>query len=292
MWLKTGMALLATLVLALGSTGCSGTDGRDETTDGDGGGGTDTATGTDGDTDGDTDSDSDSDTECYDYIDIVFVIDVSTTMSYILDTLYNEIGVVWDAALQIDPDPHFGLVVFVDDTTVTNSGQTYTQVAGIQAKFKEWYNHTSSNEQTQSTATNGDWPENTLDALAAATADFAWRDQAKTLRVIIHATDDTFLEKPASFSSGIKAQHTYAETVTGLQGATIRVASFTAKLGGISGNANVQPGFSQPYKGQTAIPQATSGQVYDIDQVGTSISLADAINDFVINALCEDYVPE
>jgi len=283
-----GIALVAfTLPLACRSDG-------NEWGDGDGDGDTDTDVDSDSDTDVDTDSDTDADgddgDDCYDSIDIVFVLDVSTTMSYILSTLEAEIGAVWSAAAAIDDDPHFGLVVFVDDVLVANDGGSYATVEAIQADFNTWYSHTATNRQTQSTASNGDWPENTLDALHAAATDFAWRDPTTTLRVIIHATDDTFLERPARFSSGIEALHTYAETVAALQEREIRVASFAARIGGPLSNQDVTPGFSAPYGGQTAIPEATSGEVFDIDEVGGTVSLADAINGFVLDEICEAYV--
>jgi len=249
-----------------------------------------------GDTDTDTDSDSDSDTddECYEMIDIVFVIDVSTTMSYILSTLEDEIGEVWDFAQSIsyDDEPHFGLVVFVDDVMVVDT-ETYTDVDTLQGDFNTWYTHTSTNQQTQSTASNTDWPENSIDGLYAAADQFSWRDAELSLRVIVHATDDTFLEHPASFTSGIQVQHTYPETVAKLQEETIRVGTFAAHLGGPSGTENVDPGFFTDYGGESAIPAATSGGVFDIDEVfNETISLTEAINDFVLEELCTPYVPE
>ena len=246
----------------------------------------------DGDADGDADTDIvDTDTECYEMIDIIFALDVSTTMSGYLETLENEIGLVWSAAQELDDDPHFGLVVFVDDVLVV-SDTTYESVAAIQGDFHEWYTHTSTNQQTQSTATNTDWPENSLDALYAAATDYQWRDPSLTLRVIIHATDDTFREYPDAFTSGIQATTTYGEVVQVLQDQTVRVASFAAHEGGSTGTTDVEPGFFTDYAGQSPIPAATSGQVFDIDQVGGAISLADAINDFVIEEFCSQYNPE
>jgi hypothetical protein len=276
------------LALALAGAASCGDDADFRSADDDGSGDTDT--------DGDSDSDSDSDTddECYEMIDIVFVIDVSTTMSYILSTLETEIGAVWDAAQSIsyDDEPHFGLVVFVDDVMVVSS-ETYTDVATLQSDFNYWYTHTSSNQQTQSTASNGDWPENTIDGLYAAADQYNWRDAELALRVVIHATDDTFLEYPSTFTSGIQVQHTYVETVAKLQDETIRVGTFAAHLGGPSGNENVEPGFFTDYGTESAIPAATSGGVFDIDEVfNQTISLTEAINDFVLEELCTPYVPE
>jgi hypothetical protein len=280
--------LLATAVLLFalaGATSC-GDDPGFRSGDDDGAGDTDS--------DSDSDSDSDTDDECYEMIDIVFVIDVSTTMSYILSTLETEIGLVWDEAqsLSIDDEPHFGLVVFVDDVMVVAT-ETYTDGAALQSDFNYWYTHTSSNQQTQSTASNGDWPENSLDGLYAAATEYTWRDPELSLRVIIHATDDTFLEHPASFTSGIQAQHTYIETVAELQAQTIRVGTFAAHLGGMSGTDNVEAGFFTDYMGETPIPAATDGDVFDIDEVfNQTISLTEAINGFVIDELCTPYIPE
>ncbi|HUT78970.1 MAG TPA: vWA domain-containing protein, partial [Polyangia bacterium] len=273
------IAPFAFAALLLGLWACEADDKRldsddddDGTTDGDADGDSDTDSDADGDSDGD--SDTDTDTECYEQLDIVFVLDVSTSMSGYLSTLENEIGLVWNAALELDDEPHFGLVVFVDDVLTANSGQTYASTSAIQADFHDWYIHTSSNQQTQSMASNSDWPENTLDALHAAATDYDWRPKDITLRVVIHATDDTFREYPASFTSGIQAQTTYPEVVQALQEQEIRVASFAAHLGGPLGNADVEPGFFTDYGGQGAIPPSTSGQVFDIHEVGSTISLA------------------
>ncbi len=297
--------ILASLIaaLSLGSVACEGVDDSrsagdaDTDTDGDGDADTDADADADSDADSDTDADSDADAgaDCYDAIDVVFVLDVSTSMGPMLQALQDDIAEVWtaaDALTDLDEATHFGLIVFVDDYLVTNAGETYTDVATIQTRFNQWYTHTSSNEQTQSTASNTDWPENSIDALYAAAAEYDWRDQATTLRVVIHATDDTFREAPDSFTSGIAVQHNYADTVAALQAGTIRVMSFAAHLGGPAGDEDVEPGFFTDYDGQSSIPAATSGAVFDITQVGSTISLADAINEFVAEEFCSDYVPE
>jgi len=300
---STLLGAVAILALALGvvGLGCEASDpphsgggDADADTDADSDTDTDADGDADGDTDADGDADGDTDEECYEMIDIVFVIDVSTTMSYILSTLETEIGEVWNAAqdLSVDEPPHFGLVVFVDDVMVVAS-ETYTSMEALQSDFNFWYTHTSSNQQTQSTATNTDWPENTIDALVEAALEYDWRDPELALRVIIHATDDTFLEYPATFSSGLPANHNYEETVTMLQDREIRVASFAAHLGGMSGTDNVEPGFFTDYNSMSAIPAATSGGVFDIDEVyNDTISLTEAINEFVLEELCTEYIPE
>ena len=229
---------------------------------------------------------------CYTQLDVVFSIDVSTTMSDILSDLENEIGLVWDFVADNFPDetPHFGLSVFVDDYLLTNSGQPFASVLDIKTEFNNWYTHTSSNEQTQSTASNYDWPENSLDALAVSATDFNWRDSAETLRIIIHATDDTFLEKPDKFDSNITVEHTYDETVALLVQEKIRVGAFAAKIGGRLDNIDVEPGFFTDYNGKPSISEATGGEVYFIEDVkdGT-IHMYDSVNTFIENVMCRSY---
>jgi len=229
---------------------------------------------------------------CYSQLDVVFVMDVSTTMSNILSELEGEIGLVWDFVAGKFPDetPHFGLTVFVDDVLMTNSGQPFGAVGDIKTEFNKWYTHTSTNEQTQSTASNLDWPENSLDALAVSATDFNWRNSAETLRIVIHATDDTFLEKPDKFDSNIAAEHTYDETVALLVQEKVRVGAFAAKIGGSTGTTNVEPGFFTDYNSRPSIPEATGGEVYFIEDVkdGT-IHMYDSVNTFIENVMCRSY---
>ncbi|MCP4678380.1 MAG: VWA domain-containing protein [Deltaproteobacteria bacterium] len=283
--------LFITLVVAtLALWGCDDPSSRGSfgQSNGDAGSGGDSDTDTD--TDSDTDADSGADPLCYENLDIVFVLDVSTTMSFVLQTLENEIGIVWDKAQEIDDDPHFGLVVFVDDVTVANT-DTYGSVTELQQDFHKWWTHTQSNKQTTSGKTNADFPENSLDALYAAASEYNWRDPEKTLRVIIHATDDTFREAPAKFTGSVQAQHTYPETVQALQSAYVRVAAFASFKGGPLGGANVAVGFHTEYNGQPAIPVATDGEAFNLEQVGKTISLVEAINKFVLDELCTEYAP-
>ncbi len=227
-------------------------------------------------------------TPCYDRMDLVFVMDVSTSMDYILEDMENQIGLVWNYVSQnIELTPTMGLTVFVDDVTLVNSGAPYATVEALKGDFHSWYQHTSTNQQTQSDAGNSDWPENSLDGLALTAKNFQWRDVSKTLRIIILTTDDTFREKPASFTSGLPAQHTYDETVTLLKDGRIRVAAFAAKIGGSTATTNVEPGFFTAYNGKDSIPLATGGEVFFIDDVKSgSLSLVDAINNFVETERC------
>lgn len=232
---------------------------------------------------------------CKANIDIVFVMDVSTSMAAILQKLADEILVVDMAAqmLDINTQVHYGLVVFVDDATLINSGMPYADVGQLQADFIEWSNFTQSNSQTNGQGFNGDWPENTLDALYAAAYGFQWRPTESTLRMIIHTTDDTFGDKGA-VQSGVTVQHSYDETVLGLQERQIRVFAFADNdmTGGPSNNLDVSMGFFTPYQGKTPIPQATDGGAFNINDVyNNALSLSAAINDSVEQSLCMQYIP-
>jgi hypothetical protein len=228
---------------------------------------------------------------CYHHLDIVFSMDVSTTMGFILADLENEIGLVWEFVEEnFSEAPRVGLTVFVDDVTVTNDGEAFESQAALKSEFNKWYNHTSTNKQTQSGLSNGDWPENSLDSMAYSARDFDWRDSSDTLRIIIHATDDTFYEYPEKFSNGIAVEYTYDETVDLLVQEKIRVAAFAALLGGKFGNTNVEPGFSSDYNGKESIPDATGGEVYSIKDVKDgNVHMYQAVNDFIENAMCKSY---
>jgi hypothetical protein len=236
---------------------------------------------------------TDGGTTCDQDVDIVFVMDVSTTMGPFLDRLANEIIVVDEAlaAMDLPSEPNYGLVVFVDDAALLNGGAPYDSVAALQQDFMQWSAFTSTNTQVSGTGFNSTWPENSLDALFLAAAGFQWRPAASTLRLVIHTTDDTFWDGPIT-ANGVQIQHGYAETVMALQQREIRDFSFAAQIGGQCECQDVTPGWSSPYQGMAPIPEATGGLVYDIDLVLVGqVSLADALTDAVETTMCEPYPP-
>ena len=228
-------------------------------------------------------------------IDIVFVMDVSTSMGALLQTLADEILVVDQAiqALDLPTQANYGLVVFVDDATIINNGQPYADVGALRADFIEWSNFTQSNSQTSGQGQNSDWPENTLDALYTAAFAYQWRPVESTLRMIIHTTDDTFGDKGAQ-QSGETVKHGYDETVAALQERQIRVFAFADddKTGGPGNDQDVSMGFFTPYGGKTPIPEATDGGAFNINDVYEGqLSLSAAINQSVEESLCMQYIP-
>ena len=272
----------------------TGTGGSDPTTGGGmSTGGVDSASSSGGDTFDSFGTTGDS--ACKMQIDIVFVMDVSTSMLVLLQKLEDEILTV-DAklkSLDVLPDINYGLVVFVDDTQIINMGAPYADVQTLKQDFNKWWNFTQSNSQVNGGGSNGDWPENTIDALFTAAGAFQWRPMEDTLRMVIHCTDDTFGEKGA-VQSGVAIQHTYDETVEALQEREVRVFAFADndKTGGPGDNQDVSAGFFSPYKGKTAIPEATAGGAFNINLVlADQLSLSAAINDSVAASLCQDYIP-
>jgi len=230
---------------------------------------------------------------CDQDVDVVFVMDVSTTMGPFLATLSDEILAVDQALAGYDlpSAPHYGLAVFVDDAALLNTGTPYADVSGLQADFVTWGDFTASNQQVGGGNSNSTWEENSLDALALAAAGFQWRPAETTLRVIIHTTDDTFWDGPTT-GNGVSIVNSYADTVDALQGAQIRVFSFADDIGGSCECEDVTSGWSTPYMGSPSIPEATDGGVFAIGQIlSGAVSLSDAIASSVESSICDPYNP-
>jgi len=228
------------------------------------------------------------------YLDVVFVLDVSTSMTSVLDALQAGIGDVWSYAAGLTLFAQFGLVVFVDDVQVTNGGAPWASAADLQAEFARWRAFCGSeSEPGGSAGTNWDCPENTIDALWQAVDRFSWR--AGSTRVVIFATDDTFVEPPATLGSGyLLVHHTYADLVTHLRDNQIRVAVFAAHDSdncAIPPVYNTEAGFFAPWGGTAALPDATGARVFDVDGVRAgSISMTEAINDVILEEFCTPYL--
>ncbi|NMC70107.1 MAG: VWA domain-containing protein [Myxococcales bacterium] len=268
---------------------------RDVPRDGDGAtteDGADADAGADAGADGDATSDVDA--ECIQDIDIVFVLDVSTSMTPVLDALSRGIGEVWSAALGLAPDAQFGLVVFVDDVMVTNGGGPYAALADLQGEFGYWRDFCSSNDEPGgSGGFNDDCPENTLDAVWAAATSFPWRENA--LRMLILATDDTFVERPSRLgSAGIAVQHTYAEVLEELRARQVRVAAFAAHDSSncaIPPVHDTEPGFFRDWGGLPPLSEGTGAEVFDIQEVRAGrLSMTEAINGVILDEYCTPFL--
>jgi hypothetical protein len=246
------------------------------------------------DADADADATTDVDAECNDVIDVVFVLDVSTSMTPVLGALHAGIGDVWSAALGLSPDARFGLVVFVDDVMVTRGGEPYGSLVELQDEFQHWRDFCSSNDEPGgSGGYNTDCPENTLDAVWAAATAFPWRDNA--VRIIVLATDDTFVERPDALGSDwIEVQHTYAEVRDEVLAREIRVAAFAAHDSSncsIPPTHDAEPGLFSDWLGLPALPASTGAQVFDIQDVRSgALSMSEAISDVILNEYCTPFL--
>jgi len=228
---------------------------------------------------------------CNQAIDIVFSMDVSTSMGAFLNKLADEIEAVDAAvkALNLKVEPHYGLVVFVDDTLFANSSQPYADVKTLKIDFKSWATFTASNQQTAGGNSNTTWPENSLDSLYRAAKEFAWRPKESTLRLVIHTTDDTFVQGPTTHN-GVQIMHNYPDTVKALQEEQVRVFAFASLLGGPFEADDVSQGWFAPIAGSPSIPNATGGAVFKLDDVMSgTVSLSNAIPAAVKDTYCKPY---
>lgn len=262
---------------------------------------------------------------CTDVIDVLFVLDVSSSMDFVLDKLGTEIDSVVKAANALAKDAHFGFVGYVDNHRIDATGPLEggkVHVAGATLKaafdsFKKTYtfpNRNPGDGPTGPTTQNPICEENALDALMAAAKDFPWRLNAT--RVVILATDDTFIERPDNYGDrdgdgktdktdfpregNYPAKATLAETVGALQASRVRVFSFTRLKPpgafdiGKCGTGRRLPwsaitdGWSTPYKGAKSLPEATDGKNYDLDAVKAGkLGLATTINEVVLDSRCK-----
>lgn len=229
---------------------------------------------------------------CFDPIDLVFVLDVSTSMADEFAHLRDGIASIFTAADALTTDHAFSIVVFVDDVLVVDGCGQFETAEALQAQFDHWRTFCASNgEPGGARAQNGDCPENSIDAIYDAATMCTWRPNAT--HVIIHVTDDTFLESPAHFSNGLPAMHTYAETSAALVANQIRVGAFaqqTPVFCGAGTSANTARGFLESYDGMPSLPEATGGRAWDIADVRSgSLDMATAINELVASSHCQAF---
>lgn len=268
---------------------------------------------------------SDSAQKCEDSVDVVFVLDVSSSMSFVLQKLSKEIDQVIVASNKLGRgDAHFGLVAFVDnahmDTTgPLEGGKVHTSGGTLRPAFSTYEttytdpNRNPGDGPTGPTTQNPICEENSLDALHLVATEFPWRE--KSSRVVILVTDDTFLERPDNYGDrdgdgktdktdfpregNYPALFTVAETVQALRDKSARVFSFTrlkepgamdlSRCG--TGRrlpwSSVSDGWSTPYEGQEPIPKVTSGKNFDVELVRAgTLSLAATINEVVLQSYC------
>lgn len=232
-------------------------------------------------------------TPCIAPMDVVFVVDVSTSMVDEVAGIRQGIDSIWAAAVSRGIDTRFSLVVFVDDVAAVNDCEPFESVEALQAELMRWQNFTASNGQPGgSAARNTDCPENSLDAMYTAATLCAWRSDAT--RLLIHITDDTFAERPARLSGQIPVERTYAEVLEALVSREIRVGAFAApgegEWCGAGTSSDVGRGFHAPYMGMPSLPDATGGRAWSIRDVRADmLDMAEAIIEFAEDEHCAPF---
>ena len=260
--------------------------------------------------------------ECHDVIDVVFVLDTSSSMGFVLQQLEQQIAQVVTASNALAANAHFGLIVFQDnyllDTTgPLEGGKVHTDAATLQTRFSHYRTTYTNNDRNPGdgpsgpTTQNPICEENSLDALNAAATEFPWR--ANATRVVIVATDDTFLESPDNYGDrdhdgltnktdfpregNYPAMHALGETLTALRDGKIRVFSFSritqpglfdrCGTGRRLAWTDITDGWTTPYGTTPPIPDQTDGANFDLDQVkSNAISLSATINSVVLDSYC------
>ncbi len=203
-------------------------------------------------------------------LDVVMVLDVSSSMTDELARVRMGVSELWDEAHALDPSAQISLVVFVDDALAVAMCAPFASAASLDEELGRWMEHSRTNTSPSSGTFNQDCAENSLDALyAASTCPF----RAGSARVLLHVTDDTFVERPAvlsgPFGGGVVVIHTYAETADALVGVSARVVAITQPGAGTAcgaglTNPDVGRGFHTSYMGQPALPERTGGLAIDI----------------------------
>lgn len=216
-------------------------------------------------------------------LDVVFVIDVSTSMGPAIGALRSGIRDVWDAASRLSPDARFSLIVFVDDALAVDGCAPFGSVDTLSTAFDYWQSFCASNESPVSHAQNYDFPENSLDALQLAARSCSFRPGAT--RIVVHVTDDTFLERPMVFSDVVPAQSTFAEVSTSYVANELRFASFHGD------EAYLPNGYAAPYNGAPSLVEVTHGASFSLPAVVRGeLNMGEAIRAFIEAEYCTDFI--
>jgi hypothetical protein len=190
-------------------------------------------------------------------LDLVFVLDVSTTMDEIA-MLRGALERIFDTIDSESLDVRMGLTTFENDVIVHGRGASLERPAFFreldsQLVSGSWIPDSSLPRQLL----NFELEENLLDALHRSAAEFDFRPAAR--RYLFVMTDDTFLEPPAVFSDGNPVIHSYAEVASELTARGIGLFSVHV---GAKGR-----GLSSDHEGQLSLIEQTGGAWRDISAV-------------------------
>lgn len=252
--------------------------------------------------DADVDAGSEPDAStCAAPLDVMLVVDVSTSMTGELATIHDGVTQIWDAAHALSSDAHIFLVVFVDDALAVDGVPPFAPDGGcvafesaddLRTQLDAWTMFCATNQSPVSHIQNHDCPENSLDAIMAASM---CPLREGSTRVLVHVTDDTFAERPAVLSGewggGVHVQFNYVEVTTALTDRDIHFGVF-AETGvgddcGAGRSPDVGRGFSGPYASMASLPDATGGRYWDLREVRAGhLDMAGEIASFLSAVQC------
>ncbi len=210
-------------------------------------------------------------------LDLVFILDVSTTMDE-MAALRGAIEDIFDFVRANSLDVRFGLTTFENEVVVHRRGEFLDReafFAELDSQLVEgaWV----PNPELPRQLLNFDFPENILDALYFSTTDFRFREGAR--RYFLLMTDASFLEPPSTFSDGTPVLHSYAEVRDALAGHQVKLFSVHASGHGA--------GLSSAYRSQDPLVEASEGSWFNLSDVSRGrLTLDTLLGDLVMGQPC------
>ena len=190
-------------------------------------------------------------------IDLVFVVDVSTSMSR-TDTLRAAADRLFEKASSTELELRVGLTTFENDVIVHQRGRFLDREA-FRAELdgqlvpERWL----PNDALPRHLGNLEPEENLLDALARSEREFAFAPNARVLFFVF--TDAGFLEPPAVFGDGTRAQTPYRVVHERLVARGVELHSAHRGSHG--------RGLSEAHRGQPGLVEATGGTWTELDRL-------------------------
>lgn len=243
--------------------------------------------------DADLDAEIDATLTCTEPLDLVLVLDVSSSMTADLAQLRDLAPALFASAQAASPQAHVSMVVFVDDALAVDGCAPFASADALAASLEQWRAFTSTNRSPVSDLENVDCPENSLDAIATALTTCAWRTGS---RVILHVTDDTFAERPSvlsgPFGPGVLVMWNYIEVSSALARQGVSLLALTANgpgtsCGGPTTSPDVGRGFHTPFGSDVSLPDRTGGRAWDLRAMRDgSFALVPALDAYLAQAVC------
>lgn len=200
-------------------------------------------------------------------LDLVFVLDVSTTMDEtagVREAVVRHLGPATAGADAV----RLGLVTFVNDVRIHRGGAFLDRAAFLEELDSQLLDDPAVPDPSlPRQILDFDVAGNVLDALYRAATGFAWRPDAR--RYVLLLTDASFREPPAVFSGGIPARYSFAETSDALAASGVRLFAVHADQNG--------GGLSESWGGRPSLVARTGGAWFELEDVEAGVVTLDGI---------------